>query len=82
LFDSFEHGAHAPIAHNTKRRQFRMCAWELSAGTDSHYEAAFRDAVERGQRVRQRERVAEQRQQDGRPQPDASRRAGHGGEEY
>ena len=58
-------GAHAPIARNTKRRQFRMCAWELSAGTDSHYQAAFRDAIERGQGVRQRERVAEKRQQDG-----------------
>src|ERR1700736_1655860 len=76
-FDGAEHGADAAIARNTKRRQLCMCAWELSAGTDSHDEAAFCNAVECGQGVRHRKGVAEQRQQYGCPERNASRRPGN-----
>ena len=37
-----------------------MCAWEFGARTEADDDAAFSDAVESGQDVRQRERVPEQ----------------------
>ena len=58
-----------------------MGARELGAGTDPDDQPAVGDPVESGQSVRQRQRMPKQRQQDGRPERDAARRAGNSGEQ-
>ncbi len=58
-----------------------MCAWEVGAWTDAYDGPAFGDPVEGSQRVRQRKRVPEQRQQYSSAECDASRRTGDTGQE-
>ena len=58
-----------------------MGAGELGAGTDSYHEAAVGDPVQGGQAVRQRQGMAEERQQDRRAEPDATCRTGNSAEE-
>jgi hypothetical protein len=69
------------VAGHTKRFQLGMRAWELGAGTDANDDSPFGNAVEGGQRVRKRERVPEQRQQNRGAERDASRGACDAGQE-
>jgi len=55
--DPDQHCADAAITWNAKRRQLCVCPRELGAGTDPHDQAAFGNPVERGDDMRQRDRV-------------------------
>ena len=76
-----EHRADAAVAWHADGLQLRVCARELCARTDAQNHASFRYAVERREGMRQRDGVAQEREQDGGAEPDALRGAGHRAEQ-